>query len=258
MNNLKIDEFSKCFNCRYCLELLVRPITLPCGASICEKHLSLCIRDLNDKCFLCNENHHDVIYNVNEALSKMLELHINSIKLSPKFDACKLNIDKSKEFLNELDMIAKDPENYVYEYFEGIKRKVDIHREEMKLEIDQFSDKLIEQINQTRNDCYKLSTKIDKLTADITLHKSELNILIQKVDTFNIKDDEYDEILSQLNKLSPKLEDILDEYKYSLIGDKDYEFKVEVMNLDKACGSFISNLKEKVCLYYKLIITGYK
>ena len=247
LNNLRLEEFKALFKCQVCSNLLVKPVNLPCGESICESHKE---DFLKNKCqfgdhFHRNENE----YQVNEKLKKMVELQANEIKLSPKFDDCKKNIDKAEESMKKIDLVINDPDNFINKYFENIKGKVETQRVEMKKKIDEHADSILDKVNQTQNDCYKLSKEIQKFSIDIAQYKKELNTLIQRFDSFVFIDKNYDNIFLKLNKLKPKLENILEDCKYSLIGGKDYEFRVHTINIEKVLGKFVSHQRKKVDLF---------
>ena len=163
-NNLKLEQLKELFNCQFCSELLVEPITLPCGSSICESHHDELV---NGQCTFCDEQHPKIRYQVNQNLGEMIRLQVNSIKMSPKYDACKESIDKAKDFVNKIELVTKDPENFIYEHFEQIKQKVDMRREKLKLQIDDYSNDIICKIDHTQQDCIKMAKEINKNTRDI-------------------------------------------------------------------------------------------
>jgi hypothetical protein len=47
-------------------------------------------------------------------------------------------------------VLEKEPENYIFEYFEDLKRQVDLRREELKLKLDNCSDEIIQTIERTK------------------------------------------------------------------------------------------------------------
>jgi len=61
-------------------------------------------------------------------------MELNKLKLSPKFEACKQIIDETLNTVKKIESVQKDPQNYVYEYFEEIKRQVDLRREDLKVD----------------------------------------------------------------------------------------------------------------------------
>ena len=235
-NDLKLEQLKALFKCQFCSELLVQPITLPCGISICDSHLD---ELSSDRCQFCEEQHPKNRYRVNQKLNKMIELQVNSIKLSPKFDACKENINKAKDLIDKIDLVSKDPDNFIHEYFEHLKRKVDIRREDLKLKIDDYSNEIVSKIDQTQKDCIKMAKEIDAISKDIVNYKTDLNTIIQSFDSFEFNDEKHDDIITKVNILLPKFEGILDEYIYSLLDNNDYRFEVENTKMENVFGSFI-------------------
>ena len=98
-NLLKVDELKSLFNCRFCSNLFVNPVTLPCGVSVCQSHVAKIERD---KCIYCEKKHSKNEYKVNDVLQKMLELEVNSIKLSPKLESCKNLINEAINYFGIL------------------------------------------------------------------------------------------------------------------------------------------------------------
>ena len=237
LNNLKIEDFKLLFNCNYCTHLLEKPVALPCGITICECHLDKAF--LND-CKFCGKCHHQIDYQVNEKLNRMLELKVNEIKLSPSFNECKRVIEHAKLSAVEITSVAKDPDNYIYEYFEKIKHKVDLNREELKLKIDNYSDEVIAGVNGYQADCIQLAKGMDLLSVDIEQHQIELGSLIDRFDSFEISDSKYDDILGKVNVLRWKLEDVLNDLRYKLTDYKDYKFVNGNRSMDKILGSLVT------------------
>ena len=69
----KIDQVKNLFDCEQCDQLLVDPVTLPCGYSLCKRHLDekldrapkrIKLMEANTQesniflCELCKENHY--------------------------------------------------------------------------------------------------------------------------------------------------------------------------------------------------------
>ena len=79
-SQFKVDELKTLFNCKYCSKLLVNPVALPCGVTVCESHVAGII---DGECIYCNKKH-DNEHKINEVLKKMLDLEVNSIKLCPQ------------------------------------------------------------------------------------------------------------------------------------------------------------------------------
>lgn len=222
-NSPKIEQLKKLLNCSVCSKLLDRPVTLPCGESICESHLD---EIFNNQCRFCDKHHPKSEYSINQSLSQMIELQVNTIKLSPKFESCKQSINRVEDIMNQADLVYKDPNNFIYEYFDEIKQGVYIRRENLKIQIDDYYNWMIEKIIKTERTCYDLATRPNEIKTSINNYKREFNELKEKFDSFEIDDAKYDDLNIKSDNLQPKLLEALDKYKYSLIGNKDYEFLI--------------------------------
>ena len=99
-----------------------------------------------------------------------------------------------------------------------------ICREDLKLKID-YSNEIIDKVEQTQKECTLLTEKIKLITVDIEKSKNDFNNLIDKFESFEIDDDKYLDITKKVNDLKPEFSDLLKKLKASLLNDKEYEFK---------------------------------
>ena len=65
-----------------------------------------------------------------------------------------------EELIWKLRDLKKYPEGFLYDYFEKVKRDVDLRREILKQEIDTYSDLVIKQIEDAHTECKILSAQI--------------------------------------------------------------------------------------------------
>jgi hypothetical protein len=49
-------------------------------------------------------------------------------------------LNEAKKNIANIDTLQEDPENFIYSYFEEIKRQLDLRIEEIKLKMDGCSD----------------------------------------------------------------------------------------------------------------------
>jgi len=94
-------------------------------------------------------------------------------------------INKAKENMVKIELLEQKAEFYIYDYFEDIKRQVDIRREKLKLEIDEYSDEIIKSLEINQQNLIKLSKDINKMTTIIEKSKNELNKLITQFEALN-------------------------------------------------------------------------
>ena len=87
----KIDQTQSLFDCCLCNNMIVDPIAIVCGNTICKSHIKF-----------------------------------HNFKLSPIFDECKQLIEETKESAAKIEAITNNPESFIYEYFSELNRNVEI------------------------------------------------------------------------------------------------------------------------------------
>ena len=130
MSAYKIDQVKNLFDCEQCNQLLVVPVTLPCGFSVCKRHLDEQLDSTPKKikkfeCEVCEEKHNipDNGFAMNKSIQNALEIKLNSLKLNPVYEELKIEINDAKNYIQKIENLDKDPENYSFEYFEELKRQ---------------------------------------------------------------------------------------------------------------------------------------
>jgi uncharacterized UBP type Zn finger protein len=222
--------------------MMVDPITLVCGYTICKSHLDKMINDSTNKknmfnCEMCNKEHYvpNGGFVINKHIQKALEFKFHDFKPSPIFDECKQIIKETKESADKVQTISNDPENFIYEYFSDLKRKVDLRREELKLKIDEYSDQLVQSIEATyaRNYvCTQLSKGKKLMKEPFIESNNELNKIIKEFDIFEFNDKKFEELKKKTDVLRIKFNNIMADYKITLLNNKkhSFEFKEEIIS----------------------------
>ena len=251
----KIDQVKNLFDCEQCNQLLVDPVSLPCGYSLCKRHLDekldrapkrIKLMEANTQesniflCELCKENHYipENGFAINRRIQNGLNIKFNTLKLNPVYEECKVKITDVKNNIQNIKNLQRDPENHIFEYFEELKRQVDLRREELKLKLDNCSEEIIQSIESTKENCIKLSKESKRLSTEIEESKEDLTKLIDRFDTFEIDEKKFEEIRQSLSILNGDLTRKLGEYKDSIIGDKKYSFEFEEIDIKGLFGSF--------------------
>ncbi len=254
----KVDKLRKFFDCELCLKTLVDPVTIPCGSNVCKRHiddvLEKITKDDNSKndnflqCVLCYKDHPITKegFEINKRLRDGLEIEFNTLKLTPIFDECKVEIQKAKQKVVEIEKLEKNSENNIYEYFEDIKRQVDIRREDMKTKIDAYSNEIIHSIEDTQSNYIKLSKEVDTITTSIETSKRELDDYIKRFDTLEIDEKKFEGIKNGVVGLNQKLNQIIDNHNKLLIGNKEYSFKFHEIPIADIFGCFIDIKRVKL------------
>ena len=191
----KIDKIKGLFDCDICNNLLVDPISLPCGNNVCDHHLKLLVLEKSLVCEICKGKHHvpeEGHFIVNKQIKKALEFELNNLKVSfPAYNECKVKMEYAKESLGQIEALEKNSESYIYEYFSNTKRKVDIRRESLKAEIDDYSDGLIKSLDTAQTEFIKLSKEENELSTNIKAFKKQLDEITGKFDVLEFDDKKF-------------------------------------------------------------------
>jgi hypothetical protein len=239
----KVNEVKSFLDCDVCYQLLVGPVLMACGEIICKTHLDKLMTNTSKRkdffvCGICQEEHM-VPKNgfvVNSRLQKLLDLELNALKGSPVFDECMKEINKAKENLVKCELLEKNAENYIYDYFEDIKRQVDLRREDLKLKIDTYSDEIIKSVEKDQMNYIKLSKEISIISANIEKSKEELNKSVLQFDTLEFNDEKFGNIKASVADVNLKFNKILTEYNDSLIDNKNFAFEFKELKIEDVFG----------------------
>ena len=159
----KVEKLKSFLDCEQCKKLLVDPVLMACGKFICKLHLDkmLTHESKEENTFICEicQGEHFIPkdgFVVPNRLQDLLDIELNKFAPSPMFEECRKEIENAKESLVDIGLLEKNAENYIYEYFEDVKRLVDIRREDLKFKIDTYSDQVIKSVEMDQMNLIKL------------------------------------------------------------------------------------------------------
>jgi len=236
----QLEKINDLFNCKLCQSVLVDPIILPCGETVCKAHTDEISKG---KCMSCSGTH--IVpkegFLENRIVKHQLDLEINKINLnfSQFKDYNKIIKDLNKN-LNEIETIQKDPENYISEYFGELTRQVDLRRETLIEDIHRYSDELVQKIEKLKQDCVAKSKEATKITDELDTIKAKMNELNSTFNSLEIDDIKHEEIMSQKQskELNDLMEPVLEKYKFDLQGKKYYKLVTNQIKLENVFGTF--------------------
>jgi hypothetical protein len=174
--SVKVD-----FTCLICSKIYKNPYSLPCGDTICEEHLkeSQVLKNNSIKCQSCKEVFEvkdNQMIRSNKALLMIIQ---NERFLSDAEKSMKKSLEDSIENLFQLNEQLQESKNIFdldcYNHFQEIRRKIDVQREELKVQIDKISLTMIDQIKKIEIS-YAIRIKEFKVDAyDLEKEKKILN-----------------------------------------------------------------------------------
>jgi len=173
---------------------------------------------------------------IQKNIQNLLNFELNAFKLSPVFEECKEEIEDARNNMVKVELLEKNAENYIFEYFEDIKRQVDIRREDLKFKIDNYSDEIIKSVETNQINLIKLSKEVNQIKTNIEKSKDKLNKLITQFDTLEFNDKKFEEIQASVALVNKEFHKILAEYQDSLIGNKKYTFGFKKSQIEDIFG----------------------
>jgi hypothetical protein len=134
--------------------------------------------------FLSESNH----FLPNKAIESIIGAEIAKLNLGDDYDEACYVLENLDELKNTFDQIRNNPEEFLYEKFRAMRHKVDLVRERLIQKINDYSDKIIADIDSYENEC------------KLNLPEFKSNIQSDKFDLANFKDD-LTKWHSKMNKL---------------------------------------------------------
>ena len=175
--------------CNYCNEIFQNPILLTCcNENICKAHIEELISSSSSSeftCPLCNGENPNSKLNFNKFMQKMLENELHKFKIDAKHKNVFNNL---RNEIENLDTIVINAESIIFDEMSELKRQVDLDREQLKMEIDELADGLIQQL-QVYEDKFKAEYK----------KNFELENLNSLAESSRIHLNEYEKVLSSFS-----------------------------------------------------------
>lgn len=156
-------------------------------------------------------------------LEEMLQLKVNKNSGLKNNNVGKA-IENINSNLNELELLQSDPNFFISNYFYELRNQVDLRRENLKLEIDQFSDQVIKDLDFYEQECKKIA----KFQLDI---QKELEILkssfeeFKDFDSFDMNDKKMKETVINVLKFKPLLSKEVNRLKKKILDNKSFKLK---------------------------------
>ena len=239
-----MELIKKSITCKYCTNLLKKPVFLPCNNTLCSYHID---DELNKKgsksqtsfiCFYCKQLHKipKEGFKENELARDIIQ---SGSHLTDEEKKLKTELEKSTHELNNLfkeyERKVPEIELFNYEYFSNLRNMIDLQRVQLKLKIDSIADKMIGNTKEYE-DKYK-----QKLT-DIQIDNQMINKeYLKKTKIYadnefrnpNLETNRIEYIKSEIDEKTNMLIDKLIEFEMIKINIKDCVFEPSDSNLQE-------------------------
>lgn len=158
---------------------------------------------------------------VNKHIQNALDIRFNALNLNPVYEECNKEIDEAKKNVENIEILERNSENYIYDYFEEIKRQIDLRIEDLKARIDSYSDVMIKNVENEKSNCIRLSKKVNRSSLQTDKSKViHLTEFIKRLNVFGIEHKTFGDIMQSIAVLNKKFTRIIDEFNDLIIRNK--------------------------------------
>ena len=244
----KIANVKRAFDCDLCDEILIDPVTLQCGNSVCKIHLQKFKKNFH--CKLCTNRHRIPKggFATNKRMKIGLDIELNTLRAEPIYEECKRKLQEVKQSVSKLELIQTYPEEYLFEYFENIKCEIEFRASTLKESIDDCSNELIHSVEEIKANSIKRSKQMDQKTSKTRVellelvtqnleNHSELETITKNFNTFKINETNFEAIKIRADALKINFDNMLVKYKESLLENKTYQFGHDDTKVSEIFGS---------------------
>jgi hypothetical protein len=238
----KISNAIKCVNCR---NILVSPVLLPCGCSVCEKHTRN-ITGSTMLCCACEIDHpmpSNGIFPPNTALVEIIDAQFGEmIDFGPEHAEAKEACTRLNELLVNIDDLLNDPNHFTYDAIEYLKSVAQLKVEETKLKMDKDLARLVVNLDEFKADCERTrksriyATRSERFGREKEAARLEREKWMVTLNELKVNEPEWKKIKNKCAKAIEHLEDELAKFKRECLFEK--RFSVYRADVAKVFGSF--------------------
>jgi hypothetical protein len=148
-----IESLIRCTNCKTLLE---DPVILPCGNTICSKHIKQAVQKKElFSCDYCKQSHPTINYTFppNMLAKRLIQSKLKQLDFCENYKITHRAFLDLKELVDEYEKNKADPTNFIYSYFGNVKNEIDSLRVNLKSKIDRLCEKLILEIQIYQREC---------------------------------------------------------------------------------------------------------
>ena len=209
--------------CDQCKETLKDPIFIPCGYSICKRHIDESTSHINP-CGFCNKVHQESFV-VNQKVARLLDI----------LNRTKANLNQLSDKSKAYERMKQNPADFVNARFDELKRRVEEERDKIvgfvRSQVDLERKKLVDEIEDYRKRCLtRLELKQPPPSnAYFFQDVSDVNGKLADINEFlvsqKISEDLWEEIYEQTNCMCERVKTKIRELEESFMHPVVYRFE---------------------------------
>lgn len=181
-------------NCLKCKRTLEMPVFLPCGDSVCKKHVIESQESNLDKikCDICHIDHQipESGFVVNTLAKNLIDRKLQVLDLGPDHRAAKKSLRDFKLQFGEIKRILSQPELEINRALSEMRTQIDLRREEVKKNVDDEALQLIQDLNEYETRCLGSrganKIRVSKDTDDmLKTMEDNLNVWVDQMNSYD-------------------------------------------------------------------------
>ncbi len=122
----RLTQLKQVIICDYCHQQFDKPVILPCGETLCKKHLREMIECTEESqhhifCYFCGLQHlldREKGYPENKLIQKIIDLDVENTEI--RFEEAKSLCNSLRSKIIEIETIQKSPIEYMNNYFSKV------------------------------------------------------------------------------------------------------------------------------------------
>ena len=236
-------NIKKKLECQHCYQVYKDPIfLLCCGNNICKQHIEEFISKSSSNkfsCPLCNQENSNQTFKVNTLIQELIENELHEFKLNPKYEKTLKNLAVE---IKNLESLLKEPQSYIYEEINELKRQVDLNREELKGEIDELADGLIKQLEsfeaKFKSEC-KEKVDLEYYNDLVESSKKQLAEYETCLNLFSVEIEKRDEKFKASETLIDTIQPKIREIKEKIFSNVSIKYQHTEVNIESLFGKLV-------------------
>lgn len=229
-----MENLLKTVKCIVCKHILQSPKVLPCGITMCEKHIIVvnsASKTTNSlryyHCHSCGKNH--VIpkngFATNNSTNLLIELNLGHYKRALKsYESLQTTIDKFEKLKNE-------PISYINTTIGELKKRVHRKRDELIGEIRLYSEQIVSEFGSYESECHQSLGRLERTLVNVEMKlekkKAKMVRLLDEMNRVEAADseDRWRSIEARCDEEAKNLNSTMEQVKRFLLMNKFDEFK---------------------------------
>ena len=233
--------------CKYCNNIYSEPVSLNCcKKNICKCHIEELLSIDESSTFLCpfcNVENANLNLSVNQAIQSLLGIQPYTFEIDSNY---KLTLDRFKVEIKKLELLIKDPENYIYEKINELKWHADLDRERSKSQIEYLGCEIIQQLEfyeRKFKSEYKSNVDFGYYNALLESSRQQMNEYEEVLNLFSAKKQERDEKSKQSEREMNMLQSKIKELKFRLFSNLSIHYKPIGSSVDNLFGKLVIKVR---------------